>query len=626
MVASVYDPNDVAADAFDQDNMADGATNKNYTATEKTKLAGIAAGAEVNVNADWNSSSGDSQILNKPTLGTAAAEDVGAFATAAQGALADSAVQPGDIGTAASHAATDFATTAQGVPSGGTTGQVLAKASSTDNDTGWVDQTGGGGAAGAVVSFDALSDAEAATIDSGTNSIFLAGYYAAGDLGAALYKKVGSEPSHPGKFQSADGAWWEIAEDRISIFMTGAKADGSTDDKTAIQDAIDIAEDRALGGYASGGVYCPPGFSVKSSGGLTIDRPINVDFQSPIFCHDTTGVLLTGMSIEPDAGNSGFNLHFAAMVQSGGNTSVPSSVNSSGLTAIKLNAYVLSRLSVGQILGFTKYGIHCDGTGTTLTAQQDIFHCFMDLGQIVYNGTGIYMDSVDAATDCAEVCRWQIQMIYSNFTNIDIRNVASSSHTFVINSMDDCHPDGYGILNEGGWNNFYIGYSACKIVMQPSSLSCTVECGNDAATGVALFDFGTNNWMTSSGDQVSQIGSYLAGVWTAYTPTVGSGTGTITTSSATGRYKKIGKTVFVEMEIVITANGTGASFVTATLPSGLPCKASTFFGGKATTVSGKLLGASVAATGSTLAIGNYDNSYPAANGEHLVISGVYETS
>ncbi len=35
---------------------------------DKTKLDGIAAGAEVNVNADWNSSSGDSQILNKPTL------------------------------------------------------------------------------------------------------------------------------------------------------------------------------------------------------------------------------------------------------------------------------------------------------------------------------------------------------------------------------------------------------------------------------------------------------------------------------------------------------------------------------------------------------------------------------
>lgn len=56
-------------------------------------------------------------------LGTAAAEDVGYFATAAQGALADSAIQPLDP---------------ELVPAGGTTGQVLAKASNTDHDTAWV--------------------------------------------------------------------------------------------------------------------------------------------------------------------------------------------------------------------------------------------------------------------------------------------------------------------------------------------------------------------------------------------------------------------------------------------------------------------------------------------------------
>jgi len=38
------------------------------SASDKTKLDGIAAGAEVNVNADWNAASGDAQILNKPTI------------------------------------------------------------------------------------------------------------------------------------------------------------------------------------------------------------------------------------------------------------------------------------------------------------------------------------------------------------------------------------------------------------------------------------------------------------------------------------------------------------------------------------------------------------------------------
>jgi hypothetical protein len=43
-------------------------TDNNFTTAEQTKLAGIEAGAEVNVNADWNATSGDAQILNKPTI------------------------------------------------------------------------------------------------------------------------------------------------------------------------------------------------------------------------------------------------------------------------------------------------------------------------------------------------------------------------------------------------------------------------------------------------------------------------------------------------------------------------------------------------------------------------------
>lgn len=41
-----------------------------FTDAHLTKLNGIATGAEVNVNADWSASSGDAQILNKPTIPT----------------------------------------------------------------------------------------------------------------------------------------------------------------------------------------------------------------------------------------------------------------------------------------------------------------------------------------------------------------------------------------------------------------------------------------------------------------------------------------------------------------------------------------------------------------------------
>ena len=48
------------------------------------------------INSDWNANSGVAEILNKPTLGTAAAANTTDFATAAQGAKADTALQSGD--------------------------------------------------------------------------------------------------------------------------------------------------------------------------------------------------------------------------------------------------------------------------------------------------------------------------------------------------------------------------------------------------------------------------------------------------------------------------------------------------------------------------------------------------
>jgi hypothetical protein len=45
-----------------------GLSENDFTNTLKTKLDGIESGAQVNVNADWNATTGDAEILNKPTI------------------------------------------------------------------------------------------------------------------------------------------------------------------------------------------------------------------------------------------------------------------------------------------------------------------------------------------------------------------------------------------------------------------------------------------------------------------------------------------------------------------------------------------------------------------------------
>lgn len=141
-----------------------------FTDAEKTKLAGIADGAEVNVQSDWTAVSGDAQILNKPTLGTAAATDSTDYATAAQGATADTAVQPGDLATVATSGSYNDLSDKPTIPAAapvdsvnGQTGIVVLDTDSVAEGTSnlysqWSDVTGGIDYTGDVTITDTTED------------------------------------------------------------------------------------------------------------------------------------------------------------------------------------------------------------------------------------------------------------------------------------------------------------------------------------------------------------------------------------------------------------------------------------------------------------------------------------
>jgi hypothetical protein len=64
------------------------------------------------------------------------------------------------------------------------------------------------------------------------------GHATAGDGGEGRWKRVGGDPGHPAAWQDASGAWFEHAGDKIHIKQLGAVANGSTDDTTAVKNAI----------------------------------------------------------------------------------------------------------------------------------------------------------------------------------------------------------------------------------------------------------------------------------------------------------------------------------------------------------------------------------------------------
>lgn len=190
-------------------------------------------------------------------LGSAAQAQVSDFATAAQGALADTAVQPSRTVSAGS-----------GLTGGGTlaanrtislNSASIASLAKADTSVQTVNGNAPDGAGNVAVDAEftqeqnsvatAISESFAPTVE----WVRTAGYAVAGDGGGALYKRATSEPPHAGKFMSADGAWWELAEKAVTPEMFGARGDDSSfNDGPALRAALSAqlltgAEIRLLG-------------------------------------------------------------------------------------------------------------------------------------------------------------------------------------------------------------------------------------------------------------------------------------------------------------------------------------------------------------------------------------------
>lgn len=135
------------------------------------------------------------QIKVTAGLGSAALEPASAFATAAQGALADTAVQPAAIANMFDKSADD----SDDITEGSTNlFQTVAER-------------------GLLAALDLSTRAAyiAAIIHADVDKLYTIGYAAIGDAPPAVHLRVGSEPSHDGKFSTNGGTvWWELRKNQ----------------------------------------------------------------------------------------------------------------------------------------------------------------------------------------------------------------------------------------------------------------------------------------------------------------------------------------------------------------------------------------------------------------------------
>lgn len=113
--------------------------------------------------------------------------------------------------------------------------------------------------------------------------------------------------------------------------------------------------------------------------------------------------------------------------------------------------------------------------------------------------------------------------------------------------------------------------------------------------------------------------------WTTFTPTLSCITGTLTSGSAGGRYKTIGKTVFFTMIITETTLGT-CNIIQATLPITKNSSAAMSATGRETGTTGKMVQAFADAGSSTLFVQDTAGTAIGGNGYQFKISGTYEAN
>lgn len=222
-----------------------------------------------------------------PTLGTAAAQNAEAFATAAQGNLADSAVQPAELGTAAYEDASDFATASQGQKADTAVQAIVAgtliNVDNTDPQNPVISVTGGGSGidiqAGDGIDVDNTAPTEPI--------VSIASGYLATVATTGAYSDLSGKPT-----------LGTLAAKNAIAVPTDITATGTPSSSTFLRGDGSWQSIAGAGTVTSVGVSVPTGFSVSGSP-VTSSGTIAITYAAGYQGYTSTEAALVSSAVQP---------------------------------------------------------------------------------------------------------------------------------------------------------------------------------------------------------------------------------------------------------------------------------------------------------------------------------------
>jgi len=312
---------------------------------------------------------------------------------------------------------------------------------------------------------------------------------------------AGADPTWAGFLQAGTGAttrtWQAKAREIVSVFDFGAVGDGSTDDAAAFQAAFDYAQGITTPTQgAAGMVYAPAGYVYKIGTSLTLSKPIIFTCYGFLNYTPTSGSCIVIGSTLPSVGrNTGYKIWIAGLLSVNGNVVLPASINASGTSGIEIRNCQFSEIFVGKITQFTKYGAWLNSSNDAYTGQH-IQDNDITLGELGYNGGGVYAESVSAADGAVQVNRITVYNSFSNYANGVFGpsgDVNTNDNLITFFAMDEEAPGGTSMTCYGAYNRFVLGYMDGTFVLGVGSINNRVMVMNPTTTLFAFTDGGTGN-------------------------------------------------------------------------------------------------------------------------------------